>query len=1161
MILQKLEIHNIASIEDAAIDFEAQPLADSEVFLITGKTGAGKSTLLDAICLALYASTPRLENTSMQGEMRDNEKDIKIKDPVQLMRRNTGEAFVRLTFIGSNGVHYEAQWSVARARNKVTGKIQNKKWALRNLDTDFTYAKDKEIREEIALAIGLDFKQFCRTTLLAQGEFTRFLNSKDDEKAEILEKITGVDAYSRIGAKIFEQTVEKKKVWEDSQQKIEGIQILNDEEIAQKNNQLQQLDEQSQQLKNTLEKEQKKLRWIQQEQDFRQRKEQAKEDLAHVKAIAESDETQQQEQTIALWNHTIEARAKMNEAASCAKTILQQEAQLQSLEQTFRQIQGAQSYELQQEQTIALSIRNIDDYLAQEASKVHLYENAQTLNTLINSYLKNKKDAENNLQYANQIKKELSTQYQPMLEKSKTMLEECQKTYNQQVINVQEAEAELEQLHLPQLRQQQEALKTLLNDIQTAKNLLELLHEEQNRHTLSQENLVQLQNSIQEKEKQLQVLKQESHDAEIQKNALQLAYEKQRESINKWAKSIRMKLQIGDTCPVCQQRIEATLPHEDNIDALVIEAEKLYKDAEDKYNKILKDQNAQDSDIKALKNSLANEQKVFAKCCESLAKATQKAQEAAKKIPEGENGEAQTRANLEKVSAQIAEAEAKEKEAKKLRTLKDQKLQAYEQQRNEMLAAQQKVDNAKHNIELFEAQISLQTKDSEKAQNDIQTLIGEAEKLSWKNDWHTMLTEFGKEVEEGASAYKMNTEKQQKLVADLKQFEEGNKNLTAALDVIIKLMPTWGTPSKEPLVLKRIPKVLTRASELQSQMTAALQQISAAKEKEEDTKKWLKEFMEKKQEMLKDFTEKEQEILLDENLLLQLDTLQQSDIAEKTEAINSIKQQLVSKQTVWDELEKAYQLHTGEYEALFDEEEEMTEKEKMPIEEKMSEEESLDTRISTSIASLEAQLSELSNQRGGIIRDLEIDRTNKAKVGSLLQESAQKKADFEKWSRLNQLLGDATGNKFRRIAQSYVLASLIHSANGYMRTLSDRYILKVVPGTFVISLEDAYQGYVSRAASTLSGGESFLVSLSLALALSDIGTQLSVDTLFIDEGFGTLSGEPLQHAVNTLRSLHSKSGRHVGIISHVEELKERIPVQIRVNQEGNNSSSTIEIVG
>jgi exonuclease SbcC len=129
-----------------------------------------------------------------------------------------------------------------------------------------------------------------------------------------------------------------------------------------------------------------------------------------------------------------------------------------------------------------------------------------------------------------------------------------------------------------------------------------------------------------------------------------------------------------------------------------------------------------------------------------------------------------------------------------------------------------------------------------------------------------------------------------------------------------------------------------------------------------------------------------------------------------------------------------------------------------------------------------------------------------------------------------------------------------------MKTLTDRYALRVTPGTFVIMIEDAYQGYVSRAASTISGGESFLVSLSLALALSDIGQTLSADILFIDEGFGTLSGEPLQNAVNTLRSLHTKAGRHVGIISHVEELQERIPIQIQLIQEGKNSCSKIRVV-
>ena len=128
-----------------------------------------------------------------------------------------------------------------------------------------------------------------------------------------------------------------------------------------------------------------------------------------------------------------------------------------------------------------------------------------------------------------------------------------------------------------------------------------------------------------------------------------------------------------------------------------------------------------------------------------------------------------------------------------------------------------------------------------------------------------------------------------------------------------------------------------------------------------------------------------------------------------------------------------------------------------------------------------------------------------------MEEKEILRADHEKWNRLNMLIGDATGKKFRQIAQSYILSNLIASANSYMKTLTDRYTLKVTPGTFVIMIEDAYQGYASRAASTISGGESFLVSLSLALALSDIGQKLAVDILFIDEGFGTLSGEPLQN--------------------------------------------------
>ena len=124
MKFRKLTIHNIASIEDAEIDFASWPLSDSDVFLITGKTGSGKSTILDAVCLALYGTTPRLENTSMEGAVEDAGKDVQLDSPSQLLRENTGEGWVNLTFEGSDGASYQAEWSIARARGKADGRLQ-----------------------------------------------------------------------------------------------------------------------------------------------------------------------------------------------------------------------------------------------------------------------------------------------------------------------------------------------------------------------------------------------------------------------------------------------------------------------------------------------------------------------------------------------------------------------------------------------------------------------------------------------------------------------------------------------------------------------------------------------------------------------------------------------------------------------------------------------------------------------------------------------------------------------------------------------------------------------------------------------------------------------------------------------------------------------------
>ena len=344
MKLQKLTIHNIASIEDATIDFEAQPLASSEVFLITGKTGSGKSTILDAICLALFADTPRLDGTKMQGDTKDGEVDVTIKDPRQLMRRNTGEAFVSLTFTGSNGKHYKAKWSVARARNKVNGNLQSKSWELTNLDINYTYSRDREISAEIRAAIGLDFSQFCRTTLLAQGEFTRFLNSKDDEKAAILEKITGVDIYSKIGKKVFEVTGQKKTEWEQALQKIEGMRTLTDEEIASKREEVAGYEAQLTQVKKAGQEEKAKLQWIKTDADLEKAVATATQEHQQAQAVVEGDDFKKKETLVHQWNATIEARNWLGAMKGAEESISKGKKQIETCLMLWRHITEAYHY-------------------------------------------------------------------------------------------------------------------------------------------------------------------------------------------------------------------------------------------------------------------------------------------------------------------------------------------------------------------------------------------------------------------------------------------------------------------------------------------------------------------------------------------------------------------------------------------------------------------------------------------------------------------------------------------------------------------------------------------------------------------------------------------------------------------------------------------------
>lgn len=952
MKFQKLTLHNIASIEDATIDFESQPLADSEVFLITGKTGAGKSTILDAICLALYADTPRLDGTKMQGETKDGDKMVKINDPRQLMRRNTGEAFVSLTFIGSNGVHYEAIWSVARARKKATGNMQSKDWQLKILDTDQMLIKDKEIEAEIHAAIGLDFNQFCRTTMLAQGEFTRFLNSKDDEKAEILEKITGVDVYSKIGAKVFEITGQKKQIWDDAQRLIEGTHTLTNEEITDKKEALLALDNQYRDIKTNIDKDVAKRDWLNRESELTKEKNDAENALRIANEAVESEDFKQKERTVKDWHATIDARLWMTEVNKASIEQEKQQKILGRLADTYTELLSGQKYAENEVYKLSLAI-------GQEDSAANF--------------------------------------------------------------------------NLPELREKRDATKDLLNKIATAKERIEILESATSQREEKRKNLTKRKNDLDDKKKQSAAMDAPIHDAKIRMDVRKEALDKQSDTIHNFASTLRTKLQIGDICPICRQEIKSALPQEEELAALVGDLQKAYDEAEKEYKNLNEAKVISDAEIKTDYEAYMRDNKAFNED-KTVITAEQKALDACKECGIG--------------------------------YLNDSTPPS-------LISLEELTSNAYNELD---AKIKIE-------------------------------------------------EKKQSLIGKFETTKANIEYVKYALTTIISAMPAWAKIESDNV--KKVENLLTKANTLNTSVATALSVLRSAEDSLKNSQTKLNVFLAEHPEFN---TER----------LEALNAYTSSDIMGYNDSLKHAQETIVAKKTLFENAEKRIVEHQT----------------KKP---ELAEDDTLDV-LTERLQNIEKQLTEIGEKKFSINQELKTDSENHLRLGALIKDADKKNADYQKWSRMNQLVGDATGNKFRKIAQSYVLTSLIYSANSYMKTLSDRYTLKVTPGSFVITLEDAYQGFVSRAASTISGGESFLVSLSLALALSDIGQTLSVDTLFIDEGFGTLSGEPLQNAINTLRSLHTKAGRHVGIISHVEELKERIPVQIQVNQEGNNSNSKVKVI-
>ncbi len=203
-------------------------------------------------------------------------------------------------------------------------------------------------------------------------------------------------------------------------------------------------------------------------------------------------------------------------------------------------------------------------------------------------------------------------------------------------------------------------------------------------------------------------------------------------------------------------------------------------------------------------------------------------------------------------------------------------------------------------------------------------------------------------------------------------------------------------------------------------------------------------------------------------------------------------------------------------------------------------------------------LDELREKCEGLKRQLHNDTERIVAIADLKARISQKENEIKRWRLLNELIGDANGKTFNEFAQHLTLTQLLRLANTRLKDLSDRYRLDTAQENEDDSLVaiDEHMGGQRRSVKTLSGGETFILSLSMALALSDLASRnVEINSLFIDEGFGTLDPETLDQTLDTLERLQASSSKTIGIISHVDSLKERIATQIQLKRNGQGYSS------
>ena len=1150
----QLEILNLASLDKQGgevINFEEGALGESTIFSIVGPTGSGKSTLLDAICLALYNRAPRYprkkgdknQNIEIFGATDASENNrLAPTDSRNILTRGKKEGYSKLTFLANNGSIYRAEWHVRFQRVR----YENAKTVLYKITRN-----GEEITEEAAdwnelpNIIGLDYDQFLRTVLIAQGSFANFLTAKENERYELLEKLIGCEeTYTNIATEIKKAKDQATDAYNQMAASVEAVKqnLLNDEELIQLQEEIARLEKAEKELDSQLKAISKDLQWF--EENDKQINQIATYQTDMEQAANAIKEMQAQILRLQLHDEVQPAVNLLQEVERQTQSIHEQEENILKAEANIKSQESAIS---ESEKTLASLKEAVSKAQEQLEKALPVIAEARALKTKMEAAMPNLKEKKEALELAQK--------------ENQTALKDVEE--NARNIKKWEAETEKANLALKSTQEEIAKQKQVLHEATQAaeqaweternKNAGQNIEELQNSKTVADRKLQDVQQAIKvvahldaataEKQKnEERILILGKRNAEIDEALGKLTIEALTQETltlrnaytlmvsEKW-EIHRANLTEGKPCPLCGS---TTHPyHTDNrqFEEATTELSQLLKVKED----LLKLQQIQEKNLSGERKQNDGEVQTLQKQQEKLSGEIASYEEEWKALiahyPKIPKAEAELKSLLPIYENKAKDASSKlslfnkiQKEIERLTQLKDKAVK-------DEAAYESKASTIQNEVQ--ENTSTCTTKLAEQKALTTNLISQEKSKKEAYEKATQVWNNARKEMEEWQAQYKQ--------ILNGEEPDAAEQRLTAVKDEATK-----AADNQNENINKLKAELANSKGSHQTMLSQnkTMNENLLAKEKELDL--WIEEYnkqLEEKSIEGKDFEETDSKEKGIEEKSIESRFIDRNIIGEMLHSVedwNAIRREK-------DEKEKAVASTTALYQSA--EKAHQQHLEHQPAQ----------TR--DALLAIQQEYQERSQRNELIAANARMQNHQEAvkQLGDKAEALNLATQEKDDWTAITDAIG-ADGKTLRKIAQCYTLSFLIAHANQEIRKFNSRYELQQVKHSLGIRVIDHDRADDIRDTTSLSGGETFIVSLGLALGLSALSSRnISFENLFIDEGFGTLDPDTLATVIDSLAMLQSSQGKKVGVISHTDTMSERITTQIRIIKNGNSGSSHIEI--